>query len=356
MARKGNSPASVLWDENPQERDNPRAPSVSKMASNRKWVRRALYAIAFGIVPITCFAVLGNIVNATTWAATDATRASISSNYSAGKVAAVEAMRAWLAQTPAPLPGGRMSSWDGYETRDIPLDDKGVRESDVAVELHHFTLTSGNGAEMVVFQSDVEVRVSPTFGVKVSGSPTLMPGAPSATNGWPTVVTWPGYPSGTTSKAVTQAVTAWAKAFSAGTSDDLRLAVGDPDAKHSYLPLTGIESAAASITASADIPLADPEAKPVQMLVRVSLALVWKGQEAPAADDATARAALPTVVYDVLVDGANTAAPRVVSWGGPGTGPELSAYSTAIDGVAAVAASPTEDPAPSATEEVSSNE
>ena len=38
----------------------------------------------------------------------------------------------------------------------------------------------------------------------------------------------------------------------------------------------------------------------------------------------------PPVAFDVLVTGADTAAPRVVAWGGPGTGPTLVPFGNAV--------------------------
>ena len=37
--------------------------------------------------------------------------------------------------------------------------------------------------------------------------------------------------------------------------------------------------------------------------------------------------------FDVLVSGADTASPRVVAWGGAGTGPSLTKYGNAIVGL-----------------------
>ena len=66
--------------------------------------------------------------------------------------------------------------------------------------------------------------------------------------------------------------------------------------------------------------------------LRVDLNLDWATaapptQEPVADSPDTLR---PPVTFDVLVTGADTAAPRVVAWGGPGTGPTLVPYGNAV--------------------------
>ena len=62
------------------------------------------------------------------------------------------------------------------------------------------------------------------------------------------------------------------------------------------------------------------------MVVSLTMTLPWNGQ---GADDSGAQT---LATYDLLVTGADTAAPRVVAWGGAGTGPTLSAYDNAVAG------------------------
>jgi hypothetical protein len=75
---------------------------------------------------------------------------------------------------------------------------------------------------------------------------------------------------------------------------------------------------------------------PTTMAVRVELAITWPSAEptsqtaGPTTPPAEPPDAAARVAFDVLVTGADTAAPRVVAWGGPGTGPELTPFRNAV--------------------------
>lgn len=324
-----------LWDENNEVQDNPCAPSIASSASKRKWARRGLLTIAFGVAPLTCAIFLNGVfAPPASSVGDDASANSLSVNQSLGKARAVEAVSAWLAAQPTPLPGGRVVSWDGYETLVAPEPINSKQKSSTAtydVEVHHLTLATGSGETVIYYDSEIEVHVDQVLGAKITSTPTLILRAPSNTGAWPSESVWTGYPTSDSPQAVQDAVTAWAAAYTSGRPEGLRLSVGDPEAAHSYLPLTGITQATATIIASSKIALPDPEAEPTQMLVRVTLAVVWDGQPVPNPNN-PGSTALPLLTYDLLVDDAATAAPRVVSWGGPGSGPSLTAYSTAVDG------------------------
>jgi hypothetical protein len=63
------------------------------------------------------------------------------------------------------------------------------------------------------------------------------------------------------------------------------------------------------------------------MVVRVRLMLDYHPATQPAGAE---QKAPPPAVFDVLVDGADTAAPNVVAWGGAGSGPTLTPYQNAV--------------------------
>lgn len=347
MAKAKRASSSTLWHEDESVVENPQAPSIRRSLIGRSWARRALYVIAFAGVPLTMAIFVNNVVNpAPIPVAPSLSAASLAINGSLGKTAAVEAVEAWLATAPQPVPGGRVSSWDGFETVKKPVavnDKQKITAVTYDVEIHHFTITTGTGASLIAFTSEVEVLVDKTLGAKVTTTPTLIPRAAPATTTWTSVQTWLGLQQADTPKPVTDAVNAWSAAFTSGKPEVLRLAVGDPNAGHAYIPLTGLIQATTAITSSAPIPLANPDAKSTQMLVRVTMTVVWQGQSIP--EKGTSTAALPLITYDLLVDGSDTAAPRVVSWGGPGSGPSLTPYSTAINGLDVTGASPTTAPA-----------
>lgn len=328
MARKRQS-TSDLWHADDSVVENVEAPSVATSINRRKWARRTLGAAVFVALPtlVVLNLYLAQQINTTD---TAETVSSLSVNNSKGKTAAMESVRNWLAETPSPLPGGRVVSWDGFETTHKPTtavdQAAGNTETTYEVEVHYFTLASGSGDTLTTFASQVEVAVDPALGAKVIGDPTLLPELASS-NAWPTIQTWQGYASTDVPSAVNDALTQWAKAFASGDANALRLVVGDTEADHSYAPLTGVASATPTVVAAAAVPGADPEAKPTQMLVRVNLALAWKGVAL------TPNTPLPQVTYDLLVTGTDTAAPRVVAWGGAGSGPSLKPYSNALIGV-----------------------
>ena len=321
---------SSPWDSNPEFADNTAAPTIKNTARQRLLVRRSLVVIALVGVPIGLLSSCGALAMSLA-PLPQSSVTSTSVNSSRGKAAAVEAVDFWLAGKPAVLPGGRVVSWDGFEAAQAPTAKNPAdgAKATYTTELHRFTLATGSGAATIYFSSQVEVMVNDVLGAKVSGTPTLTPILPSTTSAWPSEQLWLDYASVGAPQPVASAVNAWAAAYTSGKPDALRLTVGDQNAGRSYLPLSGITTATATIVGAAIVPLSDAQATPTQMLVRVTLAVQWIGQPAPKENSNTP---LPLITYDLLVAGANTAAPNVVSWGGPGSGPTLTPYSTAFNG------------------------
>lgn len=66
------------------------------------------------------------------------------------------------------------------------------------------------------------------------------------------------------------------------------------------------------------------------LLVRVELTADLSGEEP--SDDSPKASDRPAITYDLLVTAANTAVPKIVSWGGAGSGPDLEPFSVAIEG------------------------
>jgi hypothetical protein len=59
----------------------------------------------------------------------------------------------------------------------------------------------------------------------------------------------------------------------------------------------------------------------------VTVSLLWKGEKAPAFGSSTSG---PQTTMDLLLERADTAAPVVVAWGPPGSGPGLVPYQNAV--------------------------
>lgn len=267
-------------------------------------------------------------------------------NASPGKSAAQAKVAEWLAQDPSPLPGGYIISWDGFETI---KGGKAKNETDNpanAAELHTFTLATNRGEKAVFYDATVLVQVSKTLGAIAATEPTLLPRVPASTQGWSSQV-WPGYETAQVPDAVNQTAAQWAKAFTES-ADALRLYVGDEDAAHSYMPLQGARVLSTVIPSAGYIKV-EGEEKPKVIIARVELTLAWS---------AAADAKGSKVMYDVRIEQAHTASPKIVAWGPSGTGPSLEKYGNAVTGLAiggGTEVSPSEAPAPGQTESPASD-
>lgn len=278
------------------------------------------------------------------------------------KPTAMLAVENWLAQTPSPLPGGRLVSWDGVEIQATPslTTDPQTNQTleNQGLELHTMTVASGTGA---IFTTQVQVGYSPFRGAQLIGKPTLIPRAPDDKSNWPNLVAWPNLAKVTKTEEIDQAVSAWVNAFTSGNPNTLRLAIGDTGANRSYVPLTQASPSDIQVTDVAaqksDVKTNDSTQKrPASVVARVSFAVKWQGQAVSSSDT------LSRLSYDVLIEKADTAAPVVVAWGGAGSGEELKPYSNALDGrkitqdgigtaapTAPAAAARTQAPAPAPT-------
>lgn len=303
---------------------------------------------------IAGFLAAGSALNATLNAEPEEEPVATSStevNSSPGKSVAQAKVAEWLAQDPSPLPGGSIISWDGF----TPIAG-GIAKNDTdnpanAAELHTFTLSAKLGDKAVFYDATVLVSVSDTLGAIAAAEPTLLPRVPAATQGWSSQI-WPGYDTAQVPDPVNQSASQWAKAFTES-ADALRLYVGDEDPDHSYMPLQGARVLSSTVTSAGYIKV-EGEDKPKVVIARVELTLAWS----TAADAKGSK-----VMYDVRVEQAHTASPRIVAWGPTGTGPLLTKYGNAISGMSLSSSGfeprpseapvvETEDPATSTTDEV----
>lgn len=274
------------------------------------------------------------------------TTAAGSNASSPGQFAATQAVTKWLASSPAPLPGGQLVSPDGSTpvAAGKGVDPKAAEKAWQGAnwEVDNFILSDGAGNG---YKASVEVAVTPDGQSQVVAGPSLVPlqGASQSLLG--NANPWPQLESTTATAADTSAVNQWATAFTSGDPSQLAQAVGDPNADHNYLPLSGI----ASVTAKVLYAGAVDDATTV---TQVQLIPVWNGQNDTSSMDSDQQ---PGITLDLVLTGANTAAPRVVAWGGPGTGPGLKPYANAIvsrgdqNSSAPVTPGPTQIPGPSTT-------
>lgn len=245
------------------------------------------------------------------------------------KAAAMKSVQDWLDKSPSPFPGGKILSWDGVEIQAEPkivTADNGDVDETQGLQMHNLTLISPSGS---FFTTQVQVGYSPVRGAKVLGDPTLIPRAPDDKQSWPNLKPWPNLVAASKLDPIEQAAIAWAKAFTSGDPEALRLAVNDSNPNRSYVPLVQASPSTISLGDVASRPLpveAEKGTKPKQVIAQVSFGIAWEGQD-------LGNSQTPSrVTYDVLIDNADAAAPQVVAWGGAGTGESLTPFMNAVEG------------------------
>lgn len=241
-----------------------------------------------------------------------------------GKFAAYQSLQAWLASVPNPLPGGQIVSWDGSVK---PAD---FTTSKVSRMTENFTVVDGAGRG---YTAAFQVAIDPRGGAQTVAGPSLVPVISAATDGWAQDQTpWPGIQANTqVSDSVSAAVNSWAKAYTSGDPDQLRLAVGDTNAADSYVPMSGVASVETQATASTTTKEG--------LVVRAQVVLHWAGR--------SANTSTQPLEFDLLVLRADTAAPQVVAWGAPGSGLTAKPYQNAIQVPADLESTPTASASPS---------
>lgn len=319
MARKkGAARPATMWE---QAEEVPRAgiPDTDKLVRRMKWNRRLIWAVVltFPVLGLAFFVTASSLKAA---AETEPVMVEVDAD---ARAVAMTAVEEWLAGDPAPLPGGVLVSWDEMDV--LPAFVPGPQDGDVdpatIPDLQTHTLTVRDAAGMR-YRVQVLVAKNTLGELSVIGTPSLLPVAPSSA--WATGVSpWPNHDATTSGESVNTAVTAWAEAFVSGDPGKLRLVVGDPDADHAYQPMTGVVDADVEVTGAAWL-TDDAGEQTSQMLVQVQVRFRWP--------DTDPRSAPAAATYDLLVDAADSAAPRVVAWGGAGTGPVLRPFQNAVEG------------------------
>lgn len=318
MARKRSPRPPTLWDE---AEEVPRAgiPSTVTLERRMKWGRRVIWAVvvAFPFVVISLFVTASSLKSAT-----DLTPEVVEVDADA-RAAAMTAVTDWLTGDAAPVVGGVLVSWDEATTMPafVPRSSDGATSAEAADRQVH-ALTARDDAGMR-YRVEVLVATNSVGEVAVIGTPSLLPVAPSSQ--WAAGVSpWPNHRTTTAPDPVGTAVGAWVEAFTSGDPAKLRLTVGDPDPAHAYMPMTGAVGADHEVTSAAWV-LDGAGEQTDTLLVQVRVRFDW-----PDVDNRKSGRAGAT--YDLLVQGADSAAPRVVAWGGPGTGPVLEPFGNAVVG------------------------
>lgn len=320
-ARKAKS-LDVAWFPEAVEAPRLSAPDTNALSRRQRRYRFVVWMCVI-LTPVAMIALLASTTHRTSKAPVAAFSGAASS---AGKVVATIQVEKWLKAIPDPLPNGRILSWDGAYDIHPQTDKGGSSGPPVAfkVEVNRFTVQGDPG----VFEADVEVALTASGPVALGG-PSLIPVqlGPSAGSEATQSGPWPGLvASSSVPPPVAQAVQSWADAYTSGNSATLALAVGDPDTADHYTPLSGVAAVSATVVDAAQTRGTTAD----EMAVEVALDITWADQPAnrQTANDqsVSVNPQGPQTTLDVLIERAHSAAPVVVAWGPPGSGPTLTAY------------------------------
>jgi len=359
--------SSLDWDiTSDEEIPRPGLPDAERLARRQRWYRRLIWSSVI-LAPIALLAVI--VVAGSARSPKAPSPAPAPSVSSRGRTVATQELDAWLAETPSPLPGATVLSWDGARTISPEKSTQknkggllggsggGTQNRSVWVtEIDTFTLVvppTKKATSVVseatpvlqasVYQASVAVALDPSgTGAVAMGGASITKEPQTTTSQWFTGGPWPGITSSNAvSSAVQEAINGWVDAYTGGNAAALSLAVGDTDSAHTYVPLSGVQSAAATVVAAApriapnsQVPItarAARTANPTAEIVEITLAIRWNGEPTPP-PGTQGQSAAPKTTMDLLVERANTSAPVVVAWGPQGTGPTLVPYQNAVTG------------------------
>lgn len=263
-----------------------------------------------------------------------------------GRIQAQESLQAWIEAGDATFKGSTIVSWDGITGR----QNVAATDNDPAFQLltHQFTIQTKSG---VYYGVSVPVAYSSSRGTKVLGTPSLTPTAPTATTGWEPKIPTGQWKAAGLSQPATDAVNGWASAL-LGQPQQLKLATRDGTAAHVYSTIAGSELVSATVVSSYAKANSQNQLDSSTIVATVDIAV----RPAGAPDE---QRETTTIRYDVLIRGADTAAPYVTAWGAYGSGFTLSDYENAtsltgdVDDPTQTTAPEAGDPSddPSATED-----
>ena len=335
--RQSPPPTTLLdwYEDEAEEVPNPQLPDARRLARRQVWTRRYVKASVI-LCPVLLLAALAAVTKArhgTPQAAPG----------SPGQVAATLALDQWLAEQPSPLPGASILSYDGAEAVPPPKGYKGAPLTwRGAIET--FTLvTQPTSTSPATWHVGVEVAIDRSGGAVALSGPSFLPATQAQSGSWDQGGPWPGLAAtSSVSGAVQTVINNWLAAYTSGNDASLHLAVGDPNSSHTYVALSGVRQASDTVLAAAAIGKVSQD----ELVVEVALNLVFDHEPAPPSSLAgaglsgaglsgaggTSGSAGPQTTMDLLVAHASSAAPVVVAWGPPGSGPSLRPYENALGG------------------------
>jgi hypothetical protein len=321
-ATKG-STSSLAWDYSDDLVPRVGLPAAESIERRQRRIRRYVKWSATLMPFVLLLSILAVLSTFTRSTPTSNNNASASS--SRGRTVATLALDQWLTEVPSPLPGVTATQWDGATL--VAPSPVGPNSSPTwNAELDSFTLYVGT----TIYNATIEVALRPGGGaVTVSGpSLTLVPPT-DTTSGWNSGGPWSGLVSSSSvSSSVQSALDGWLSAYVSGSSSRLRLAVGDTSADGTYVSLAGVKSATMNVVAGAtrvapNAVTTQSSTNPSAEIIEINLYLIWNHQKVNPNQSIPNG---PATTLDLLVERADTAAPVVVAWGAPGTGPSLVPY------------------------------
>lgn len=296
-----------------------------------------------------------------------------------GQAQARIAVQSWVDQQAESggIPGATLMSWSA-STR-LPA------MSDSAVDAYGHTFGVQTSELGIIDVTQV------VFVDKATGAVTASPDAPSVEAVDPELTAaapaapWAGLEEAESDLGASSAVSAWAKAYTSGDSENLRVALRDGNKGHAYPTLKDVASVETSVVSVGQTPItkemSDKEVEDAKSwaVARVQLTVTWSsnsaGEPAPAdpapapaepapaepaaapAEPAPAAPADPaappvepaqgtsvgirtetnpdgtptgtTFTFDVLLKDVDSGTPTVTAWGPAGTGPELTDFQNA---------------------------
>ena len=330
--RSGSSgPALLDWyEDGADEVPSPSLPDARRLARRQVWTRRY---VKWSVVacPLLLLVALAAVTRTTKHAATLPPG-------SPGQVAATIAIDKWLAETPSPLPGASILSFDGSSRVAPPKGYKGPPLT-WAGAIESFTLVSHpESSSPQVWRVGVEVAIDKSGGAVALSGPSFLLAGEAQPGSWDQGGPWPGLQmTSSVSGSVQSVINNWLSAYTSGSDAELHLAVGDPNSSHTYVALSGVRQASDTVLAAAPV----GKASQGNLVVEVALDLVFDHEHLPppgqsglgvTGTSGTASSTGPQTTMDLLVAHASSAAPVVVAWGPPGSGPSLHSYENAIGG------------------------
>lgn len=223
---------------------------------------------------------------------------------------ASESVNETLGGNDLPLGGVEGVSWAGFE----PVTEGGRR-----FELHRFLLAGDPPQQLTVV---VEItKAGPVLATEPALEPFTDVGAPT-----PAADRSESESARFASDAGQRAISEWAGAFGADNRERLRELTGDLEDR-TYVGLGGLSANDVLVRSVVDGPEGTDLARVTVTFSRGEQgeAGVWQG----------------AVSYDVLIVDGDTANPRVVAWGPPGSGPSLAPFSNGLGGSGTPAAQST---------------